>query len=180
MAGPIIAGISPGGLKETYEVKILVCYLLNALDAPLSRENITELCTGGGLTDYFTLSTALSELEAGDQLREEAGRLTLTPRGRETAENLKQALPSSLRGNIVRQGMELLARLRRQNEVSTKILPDGKGFRVACAVHEGTLDFFTMTFYAPDREQAEIIARSFSRKSTEIYQDLIRTLTDPS
>ena len=175
MAGPIIAGISPGGLKETYEVKILVCYLLNALDAPLSRENITELCTGGGLTDYFTLSTALSELEAGDQLREEAGRLTLTPRGRETAENLKQALPSSLRDNIVRQGMELLARLRRQNEV-----PDGKGFRVACAVHEGNLDFFTMTFYAPDREQAEIIARSFSRKSTEIYQDLIRTLTDPS
>ncbi len=180
MAGPIIAGISPGGLKETYEVKILVCYLLNALDAPMSRENITELCTGGGLTDYFTLSTALSELETGSQLREEENRLILTPRGRETAENLKQALPSSLRDNIVRQGMELLSRIRRQNEVSAKILPDGKGFRVVCAVHEGDLDFFTMTFFAPDREQAEIIAHSFSRKSTEIYQNLIRTLTDPS
>lgn len=177
MAGPIIAGISPGGLKETYEVKILVCYLLNALDAPLSRENITELCTGGGLTDYFTLSTALSELEAGDQLREEAGRLTLTPRGRETAENLKQALPSSLRDNIVRQGMELLSRLRRQNEVSTKILPDGKGFRVVCSVHEGDLDFFTLTFYAPDREQAQIISKNFTARSTEIYRDLVRTLT---
>ena len=53
MADTIIAGISPGGLKETYEVKILVCYLLSALDAPLSRENIAEICTGSGITDYF-------------------------------------------------------------------------------------------------------------------------------
>ncbi len=34
-----------------------------------------------------------------------------------------------------------------------------------------------MTFYAPDREQAEIIARGFSSNATEIYQHLIRTLT---
>lgn len=178
MADTIIAGISPGGLKETYEVKILVCYLLSALDAPLSRENITEICTGSGITDYFTLSTALGELLASGQLGEEEGYCVLTPLGRETAENLKQALPSSLRDNIVRMGMELLSRLRKENEVSAKILPDGKGFRVACSVHEGDLDFLTMTFYAPDREQAEIIARNFPKKSTEIYRGLIHLLTD--
>ena len=75
-------------------------------------------------------------------------------------------------------GMELLSRLRKENEVSAKILPDGKGFRVACSVHEGDLDFLTMTFYAPDREQAEIIARNFPKKSTEIYRGLIHLLTD--
>ena len=178
MAETIIAGISPGGLKETYEVKILICYLLHSLEAPLTLENITEICTDGGVTDYFTLSIAVSELRTGGQLAEEDGCYVLTALGRETAENLKQALPSSLRDNIIRQGIALLARLRKQNEVSAKILPDGKGFRVACSVHEGDLDFFTMTFFAPDRKQAEIIAHNFSRQSTEIYQGLIRVLTE--
>ena len=97
--------------------------------------------------------------------------------GKETAENLRQALPSSLRDNVVQQGMELLSRLRRKNEVAAKILPDGKGFRVVCSVHEGDLDFFTLTFYAPDREQAQIISKNFTARSTEIYRDLVRTLT---
>ena len=177
MAETIIAGISPGGLKETYEVKILVCYLLSTLNAPLTPENIVEVCTEGGLTDYFTLTTALSELKASGQLSEENGSLSLTPLGKETAENLRQALPSSLRDNVVQQGMELLSRLRRKNEVAAKILPDRKGFRVVCSVHEGDLDFFTLTFYAPDREQAQIISKNFTARSTEIYRDLVRTLT---
>ena len=48
---------------------------------------------------------------------------------------------------------------------------------MVCSVHEGDLDFFTLTFYAPDREQAQIISKNFTARSTEIYRDLVRTLT---
>ena len=38
-----IAGIAPGGLKEVYEVKILICYLLHSVETPLSSHNISEI-----------------------------------------------------------------------------------------------------------------------------------------
>ena len=153
-----------------------ICFLLLSSGGSYLVEKRLERSTGE------SLYRAASQMVSGNELRQsvkdpEHGSLSLTPLGKETAENLRQALPSSLRDNVVQQGMELLSRLRRKNEVAAKILPDGKGFRVVCSVHEGDLDFFTLTFYAPDREQAQIISKNFTARSTEIYRDLVRTLT---
>ena len=180
MPQPILAGIPAGGMKETYEVKILLCYLLASLDAPLSRENLAEICTSEGIVDYFTLCTALGELEQNGNIAplgmDDNAPYALTPLGREAVEHLKTALPSSLRDAIVQRGMALLARIRRRNEVNTEIKPDGSGFRVFCTLHEGDFTFFTLTLYAPDREQAEILAANFRRKAPEIYEGLIGIL----
>ena len=36
-------GIAPGGLREQPEIKLLICYLLKALDKPLTRTQINEI-----------------------------------------------------------------------------------------------------------------------------------------
>ena len=181
MAEPIAAGVSYGGMKETYAVKILVCYLLSAMKVPLTLENICEICTEEGIVDYFTLCTAIDELEKNGNLSpgtdgEGAAGYILTPLGLETVENLKKALPTSLRDLIVRRGMALLARLRREQEIVTDIQPDGSGYQVTCTLHEGELTFFSLSFYAPDQEQARIIAENFFAQAPELYQALVRTL----
>ncbi len=178
MPEPILAGIPAGGLKETYEVKILICYLLDSLESPLTLDQICEICTADGVVDYFTLCTSMRELEENGNLMQEEGVYALTDLGRETVDNLKKALPSSLRDAIVRRGMNLLARVRRENEASAEIRPDGNGYQVLCSLHEGNLNFFSMAFYAPDREQAGIIAGNFRKKAPELYQILIHSLTE--
>ena len=177
MPEPILAGIPAGGMKETYEVKLLICYLLASLEAPLTLDNLSEVCTQDGLVDYFTLCTAVRELEENGNLASEQGVYALTDLGREAADKLKKALPSSLRDAIVKRGMRMLARLRRENEVSADIRRDGNGFQVLCSLHEESLTFFSLAFYAPDREQAEILAGNFKKKAPEIYQKLIQELT---
>ncbi|MGI5895072.1 MAG: DUF4364 family protein [Candidatus Merdivicinus sp.] len=182
MPKPILAGIPAGGMKETYEVKILICYLLKAVGKPLTRENICEVCCADGIVDYFTLCTALQELEQNGNIcplgMEEDAAFSLTPLGEETVENLKKALPSSLRDIIVRRGMNLLAKIRRENEVSTQITMDGSGFQVSASLHQGGVTFFSMSFYAPDAEQAQIIARNFQKQAGAIYETLIFRLTE--
>ncbi len=182
MAEPIFAGIPEGGMKETYEVKILVCYLMKAINVPLSRDNICEICCADGVVDYFTLCTALQELEQNGNIRplglDENADYELTPLGEETVENLKRALPSSLRDMIVKRGMNLLAQLRRQNEMKTWIEADGSGYQVHCSLHEGALTFLSLSFYAPDREQAEIIAKNFKKRADVLYEKLVFELTE--
>jgi len=176
-----IAGIAPGGLKEVYEVKILICYLLHSVET-LSSHNISEIFSEDEAVDYFTFVTALNELKASGHLnvREIGGeeRYTLTDLGVETAVNLKQALPSSLREKVVKRGMKLLSKIRRDNEVGTKIVPHQNGYHVICSIHEGELEYLSLSLYAPDGGTAEIIAQNFYENATEIYQGLLNKLVE--
>ncbi|MEG2596816.1 MAG: DUF4364 family protein [Oscillospiraceae bacterium] len=176
-----IAGIAPGGIKEVYEVKILICYLLHSVEFPLSQQNLGEIFSADEAVDYFTFVTALNELKASGHLYtmivEEEEQYRLTELGVETALNLQQALPSSLRDKVVKRGMGLLAKMRKNNEISTKIEPCHNGYHVICSIHEGSLEFLSLSLYAPDEGQAEIIAKNFYEKSTEAYQQILKLLS---
>lgn len=47
------AGVEPGGLRTRDEIRILLCYLLTSVNAPLSREDILQSVQGLGLANYF-------------------------------------------------------------------------------------------------------------------------------
>ena len=47
------AGIEPGGLRTKNDIRIMVCYILNSVKAPLSKENILNILQEKGLANYF-------------------------------------------------------------------------------------------------------------------------------
>ena len=59
----LIAGIPPGGVRDPSTVKIMICYLLQRLDRPVSESELVELLTGDQTVNYFLLTTALSGLK---------------------------------------------------------------------------------------------------------------------
>lgn len=181
MAEPVLAGIPAGGLKEGHEIKVLICYLLASAGGALRWEEICEVCCGEGLVDYFSLSTATQELEKfGNILSLVAERglvYQLTGFGMETVKSLGKTLPASLREFIEQQGEKLAARARREKEVQTEVRAEGNGFQVSGSLYEGALAFFSMSLYAPDREQAELIARNFQECAPELYGQIVEKLT---
>jgi len=176
----LIAGVSPGGLKEGYAVRIFICYIYRTLNACLSREDIIEIFSVDGQVDYFTLTTAFAKLiEDGHLLPEEGSeRYQLSKLGEETADNLYTAIPPALRGQVLRRGYEHLERKRKDNEVSTCVVPHGSGYHVQCSIHEGDLEFLNVSFFAPTETQAEKIAKRFYERSQEIYTTLLEQLVD--
>lgn len=176
-----IAGIAPGGLKEVYEVKILICYLLHSLEKPLSADNINEIFSKDEAVDYFTFVTAMEELKASKHLNitDDKGTeyYTLTDVGIETALNLNQALPSSLREKVVKRGIVLLSRLRRESEVCADIVKKDNGFEVLCSIKDENIEYLSLKIYAPDSENAEVIAENFKNNSSDLYTNIIEKLT---
>ncbi len=177
MADNFIAGIAPGGLKEVYEVKILICYLLYSVEKPLSVDNINEIFSKDDAVDYFTFTTAFAELKNSGHLKEieSDGVLyySLAELGIETAVSLQQALPSSLREKVTKRGLKLLAELRRENEIKTDIVKKDKGFDVICIVEDGGVEYLKLKIYAPDIETAETIEENFKKNSVEIYEGIL-------
>ena len=49
-------GIEPGGLRSKDEIRILICYLLTSVSAPLSREDILSIMQENGFANYFEVT----------------------------------------------------------------------------------------------------------------------------
>ncbi len=54
--------IELGGLRNRDEIRLLICYILRAVDAPISKQNLNDSMLQDGLANYFEINQAISEL----------------------------------------------------------------------------------------------------------------------
>ena len=103
-------GVAPGGLRSKSDIRILICYMLKSVNAPLSGDDIIKVLQEKSLANYFEASDALSALVSlGNVTREEDNTYVLTKRGKSVADDLEQLIPSSVRDKAVAAATALLA-----------------------------------------------------------------------
>lgn len=172
----VIPGVGAGGLTDKYDIKILVCYLLNCLKTPLTKTQLDFVFQDGSYANYFSYCAAYAELLASGHITLDGDTLVLHELGVETAKRLYTNLPSSLRDNVVASAMGLLARIKHERENEAHIQPYGNGYRVSCTIHDTDFDLLSFQIYAPDILQAEQIANRFRSDPAKLYQSLIQYL----
>ena len=176
----IAAGVAPGGLLDIYEVRILICYLLDSVNRPMTKDQLNSTFREESVVQYFTFSDALAQLVQDGHLttREQDGEdyYRLTPLGKGTARRLQSVLSKSMRERIVRTAVQLLQKQAIQEENHAKIVPCGKGFEVQCAVSDGQLSLFRFSLYVPDEVQAGMVRDRFMRDPLKLYQTVLQEL----
>ena len=86
-------GVDPGGLWNQNDIRILLCYILSSVNAPLSGQDLSEILQRKALANYFEAGDALAALEQrGNVVRDEDGCYRVTEAGREIAETLDATL----------------------------------------------------------------------------------------
>ena len=55
-------GIAPGGLRTKNDIRILLCYLLTSVGAPIRRDDIIRIMQENSLCNYFEVTEAIAEL----------------------------------------------------------------------------------------------------------------------
>lgn len=174
----LTGGVEPGGLWSQNDIRILLCYILSSVDAPLSGEDLSKITQGKGLANYFEVGDALSALlKQGNVQRDPAGCYTVTDAGRQIAGSLQAALPVSVRDKALEAALRLAAEARARRENRVEITQTERGFQVICHVSDGKMDLMSVSLYAPDREQAELIERNFYKDPENIYRVLLASLT---
>lgn len=176
------AGVEPGGLHSTGEIKLLICYLLCAVDEPMSRESIVTVLCGNGMANFFNICTAIESLLELQNLSEDAeNRLTVTPVGRHAVATLQDSLPYTLRERSVISARKLLKRLRNEQENAVTITREEHGCTVTCTVGHTATPLMSLSLLVGDEEQAERIRERFLDDPLSVYRDVIETIThDPT
>lgn len=161
--------------------KLIVLYMLQKVEFPLTNSQISEFVLERGYTTYFTLQSVLSELAESDMVRQETIRnssyYTLTEAGEEALRYFQNRISQPIRDDIdqyLRQN-----KLQLRDEVS--ILADyykntAEEYSVHCVVKEKYSNPIELTVTVPDEAQAKVMCRNWKQKCQEIYEFVMKEL----
>ena len=167
-------GVSPGGLRNRNQIKLLIEYLADSLAEPLTADTAVESLTAHSLANYFEAVQAVDELVSnGSLLRDDNGTLMLTKIGSETLRELKSELPASVREVALNDAVEIQMRKRNEGITDVKIQPAGDGFNVICRIFHKEETLMELTLRAEDFDQAERIRTVFLKDPEKIYNQII-------
>lgn len=178
MAGDAFtAGVKPGGLTSTTEVRILLCYLVKTA-APLTRQELESALLGEELVNYFELAGSLADLEQQGLITQAQGQYAITEKGRTVADALAYDLPRSVRESAVRAVIRAQTWLRKAAQHKASIQPCAHGYTVTCSIEDLGSEVFRLALEMPDKLTAEAVKTKFIENGSEIFNLLLCALTD--
>lgn len=175
----ITAGVRIGGLNDRTEIKILLCYLLSAVQAPLTQQQLIDSVVGQELVNYFELQDALQRLVDHNLVVEQDGTYSILPEGIEIAHQLEKSLPFSVKERAYNTAIQLLQyqKLKRQNKTAITPLKKG-GYNLKCTIEDAEFVMFSVEVVMPDEKTARLAQEKFILHGQDIFKCVLGVATE--
>jgi hypothetical protein len=164
-------------LNSVHYVKILLCYLLDRLNRPVTENQLCEIAIESETINYFYYAEALSEListgAVSKKYIDDKEQLVLEPKGRMSSDYFNQYIPIYFRKRLLTSALWYFAELRRESEAVSEISETKNGYEVSCTIKDASYDLMRITLYAPDIDQAKIIKDKIMLNPAEFYKNVI-------
>lgn len=161
--------------------KLIVLYMLEKVDFPLTNGQISEFILDKEYTSYFTLQQAISEMVESGFIREESTHnrtlYHLTEEGENTIQYFKTNISPAIRNEIDSFIEEKSYELKNEVSVKADFYPNNSNeYSVRCQIFEGTSSLIDLTISVPTKKEAETVANHWNRKHQEIYAYIMANL----
>lgn len=171
-------GIRPGGLTDSYEVTVLVCYILDQTHQPLTVGQLQEAVLKDGLANYFEFAQAFGHLQQEGHIVKQTGKegqewFILTPKGAEAARVFYDSLPVTVRQMAVEAARIALLRQRREKEILTEIEKTADGYKLTIRMTDIGSDLLSVSMFLPTKEECEAVQKRFRSDPAYIYQSIL-------
>ena len=172
------AGVRPGGLTSSTEIRLLLCYLVKNA-GPITRQEIENALMEEALVNYFEIGSCLDDITKQQLVTLTKGSYTITEKGRKVAQELAYDLPRTVRESAIRAVMQI--RSWRHRAASNRAVVQEKDgqFSVVCSIADMGSDVFRMELAMPDKLTAEMIKNNFIAHGSDIFPKLLNALTQP-
>ena len=168
---------SAAELNDLHDVKVLLCYLLNKLNCPVTEGQLYEIVLDSEVINYFFYTEALEALLKNGSVKKVSRDgevfIELEEKGRFGADYFNETIHSYFRKRILKAALYYFAKLRRESETDIEIVPTGNGCEVNCTIKDTGFDLMRLSLYAPDEEQARLIKEKIMLDPAEFYRRVI-------
>ncbi len=173
-------GIVQGGIRTKTEIRTLICYLISAVNKPMTKGTVLDVIQKKGLANYFETSACFDDLVRRGNLElvdKENNLYFTTVNGKTISDQLEFNLPLTVRERAYNCAMELLEQERKEKENIVSITNTENGYNVNCRISGGDFDLMSFDFYAPDKNMARLIKKNFQKNPEAFYGTMIALVT---
>ncbi|MBS7359930.1 MAG: DUF4364 family protein [Oscillospiraceae bacterium] len=174
------SGIEIGGLRNIFEIKILICYILTSVKVPMKRSQICDSLESTGLVNYFDTNSAIDELLRDGVISEctyaDEPHLVVSEKGSKSAMQLQDTLLPGVRDSAVKTSLNIVAKARSERENKVEIKKVENGYDVTFEIESAGARLFSLTLNVIDSLQAEQLKEGFLKDPSGIYSTIIDKL----
>lgn len=174
------AGVSRGGLISKAEIKILICYILNAIDEPVPANMLSNVLHFEGIANAFEVSDAIVSLEKSNQIIQVNSieqTYKITSLGKDTAETLKTSLSAVVKERAYLVTMKMFAKFKNAKDNIFQITKENGATYLSCSAIDSGKPFITVKMIITDEDQGSYIREKFLENPSAIYSKIIDMLT---
>lgn len=157
--------------------KLIILYMLDRVDFPLTGSQISQFILDKGYTDYFTLQVAINDLNEMDFIKPTAERnhtlYEITEQGKEAVELFEFKINYPIKMDILNYLKEQKIELRNESAIYSDYYPSNNEYVAQCSIKERNQTLLEIKITVPTQDQAIHICDSWRDKNEEIYQYLI-------
>ena len=192
-----VGGIQPGGLTNDFEVKILICFLLDSLkkNSPgaalsdgeqpgLSFDELNEIFQETGLVNYFEFAESMSELEKTEHIRRqmtpdgEKEIFVITEVGSITAQTFQKTLPLTVREKTLETARHLTEVQKCMDEVDVNYHPVSDGYILQLTIRDIGSDLLNLNVFLPTEEECTLVKENIQNDPAEVYSRILTALIE--
>lgn len=161
--------------------RIMILYMLNKLEYPLTNTQITNFILEKDYTNYFTVQQTLSGLLSSELITAESThnntRYRITEEGRETLRFFSDKISPGIKKDISDYFEEHHFELKEETSSYADFYKaSGSGYQVRCQIRNLEETVLDLTLHVSTREQAQAVCDNWQKQKDEVFALLMDNL----
>lgn len=158
--------------------KLIILYMLEKVDFPLTNAQISGFVLDKGYTTYFHLQQAISELIDSQLIDSRTVRNAsyyhITKQGEQTLSYFEDQISDGIKKDISDFFNENVIQMREElSAVADYYKSDSEGYHVRCSLKKKDFTVVDLTVAVPTKDAASAVCLNWKEKSQDIYEKLI-------
>lgn len=167
--------------EASTQYKLIVLYMLDQVDFPLTNTQISNFMLNKDYTTYFTVQQAISELVNAELIRTEPTHNNthyyLTPAGRETLSYLPDKISDAIKADVLDYFKENQMELRQEiSIIADYYKTTSQDFAARCQLKERNRPLIDLTVTVKSKAEAEAICANWKSQHEDVYGYLMDLL----
>jgi predicted transcriptional regulator len=167
--------------SELAENKLLLLYILNSIDMPVTNSHITQIVLENNLINYFALQQYLSELTSSgfidDSIEGSKHSLKITKSGKDTLELFLSRVSQSKRDTVDNYLEINLPEILNELEITAEYTPSkDSNFMVSLRLAGKKGPLIDIKLPARTKEEAKDMCSQWKENSRELYCSIMELL----
>lgn len=167
---------------ELFDNKIIILYILNTNNKPLSIDQIAKSCYEFDDITYFDICDYIEDLKRSnyidETLQDDSLLYEINENGISILNELLELIPGVSLYNIKKVIDKNVEKMKTDYSINTTIIPiKAEEFKISCYIKDGNDELVNITMYAGTKEQAKNISKNWNENAEKIYSNLLEMMT---